>query len=324
MRFGRRNLFNVRAESEFAEVGKLVKQREPRTIVKRFLFMTTKTKKSRKNVANPRRIRDESATNPRRIRYAFAPILQQFREHTRKNEARLWIPIETSLLTRYEFAALSPQTRYAFVAILLYCGANGIDEIPLDSKFMSKVLIIDERTLRKSFDELLFAKLLQERKEREIRKEQTDRQESVSVISENLSRNGSENKESFLKEDSTISNANGNSKHSQFTIEECLRYVEAEITKGATINNPKALARNLFNSGEADSFIRAALYPEQQKEIELKQFGEPTAFTDLPCSVCFGAKMADADGKGYRPCEHCRNERGKPTGYKPEEIKGES
>ncbi len=162
-----------------------------------FLIYDDKTKNSRKNVTDSRRKRDGNVTNPSPIRYAFAPILQQFREHTRKNEARLWIPIETSLLTRYEFAALSTQTRYAFVAILLYCGANGIDEIPLDSKFMSKVLIIDERTLRKSFDELLFAKLLQERKEREIRKEQTDRQESVSVISENLSRNGSENKESF-------------------------------------------------------------------------------------------------------------------------------
>lgn len=288
--------------------------------------MTTKTKNSRKNVTNPRRIRDESYTSrirvvdePQTIRYAFAPLLQQFRAHTRKNEARLWIPIETSLLTRYEFAALSPQTRYIFVAILLYCGANGIDEIPLDAKFMSNVLVADSRTIEKSFEELLFAKLLQERIEREEKKEQTDRQETAldarvcvtdlnSFQNENQSENGLVNKSS---PDLSLVIP----KHSQFSIEECLRYVEACQAKGEQVQSPKALASKLSKTGEADSFIRATLYPEQ---FNAETFGVPIQFTDEPCAVCFGAKMESVEGKGARRCEHCRNERGKSTGLEPE------
>jgi len=263
------------------------------------------------------RIRNESATNPQPIRHAFAPMLREFRAHTKKNDARLWIPIETSLIFRYEFAALSPQTRYAFVAILLYCGANGIDEIPLDAKFMSSALIIDERTLRKSFDELLFNNLLQERKEREKEKKDTDRQErggaSVSVESQNLSQNEdqSESENGLLKKNSR------NGHLSQFTIEECLRYVEKETIGGAKIQNGKALASHLFKSGEGDSFILAALYPERAIAAEKESFGEPIEFTDESCAVCFGAKLSDVDGKGFRACEHCKNERGKSTGKQP-------
>ena len=302
--------------------------------------MTTKTKKSnktatdvrqvrRKSAAKMQPIRNGSATDSPQIRYAFVPLLQRFRnEHTNKNketQARTWIPVECSLLIRYEFASLSPQTRYAFVAILLYCGMRGIELIPLDSKFLSSALIIDERTLRKSLDELLENKLLLERKK--DREEKTDRQtdeNGVSVNSENLSQNGSENKEEKEadKKDSPVS-LNGNSKHSQFSIEECLKYVEAEITKGVKIENPKALARNLFQSGEADSFIRAALYPEQQKEVDLQVYGEPRRFTLDPCAVCFGAKMADADGKGFGACSHCKNEKGKSTGLEPEGVKSD-
>jgi hypothetical protein len=63
----------------------------------------------------------------------------------------------------------------------------------------------------------------------------------------------------------------------------------------------------------------ATLYPQRQEEIAAQTFGSPAIFTDAPCSVCFGAKMSDADGKGFRACEHCRNERGKPTGLEPAE-----
>ena len=158
----------------------------------------TRTKKAAKR-EKKREVSPEETeflTNPSRIRYAFVPILREFRQHTKRNEARLWIPIETSLLVRYEFASCSLQTRYVFVAILLYCGANGLEEIPLDARFMSSVLVADFRTVEKSFDELLSKNLLQEREKREKRKEQTDRKETpaagVSVDSENLSQNNSE------------------------------------------------------------------------------------------------------------------------------------
>jgi hypothetical protein len=273
----------------------------------------TKSKNPNKSETNARRIRRTSAAELQQIRYAFAPILRQFRSHTKKNEARLWIPIETNLISRYEFAALSPQNRYVFVAVLLYMAGNGIDEIPLDARFMSSVLIVDERMLKKSFEELLAKKLLVEKKDREDRKD-TDRQETpaagVSVNGENLSQSESE-----PEEKTAAKKVSGNGHLSAFTIEECLAYVEKEIADGAQIQNAKALASKLFKTGEADSFIKARLYPEQ---FAAEVFGEPVRFSDEPCRVCFGAKMSNVDGKGYRACEHCKNERGKSTGFEPE------
>lgn len=276
-----------------------------------------------------KRIRDESATEPRRIRYAFAPILRQFRAHTRKNEARLWIPIETNLISRYEFATLSPQCRYVFVAILLYCAGNGIDEIPLDAKFMSSVLSVDFRTIENSFVELLFQNLLQERKEREEKKEPTDRTDAagagaVCVVSENLFQDEAEaesrSKSNLVKGD-FAGTLHGIPKHSQFSLEECLKYVGICEGKGEKIQSPNALANHLFKSASADALIMATLYPERLAEAEAQSFGEPVKFSGEKCSVCFGVKLADPDGKGFRKCEHCKNERGKATGFEPEEFK---
>ncbi len=274
----------------------------------------------RESVTNPSRFRRESATHTRRCCTSFANIRA-------KMKRVCGFRLKTSLIFRYEFAALSPQTRYAFVAILLYCGANGIDEIPLDAKFMSSALIIDERTLRKSFDELLFKNLLQERKDREKEKTDTDRQDArdarVCVTNSNSFQNKSENQNHLsngnLLELSPLDkiNSNGNGNHSQFTIEECLRYVEVCQSKGEKVQSPKALARNLYQTGTSDAFIMNTLYPERTAEEEARKFGEPILFTDNPCAVCFGAKLSDADGKGYRGCVHCKNERGKSTGFEP-------
>jgi hypothetical protein len=201
---------------------------------------------------------------------------------------------------------------------------RGIEEIPLDAKFMASALIIDERTLRKSLIELENAKLLLERKKdlkEEIEKNtQTDRENCVCVDSQNLSQNEeqSQSENGLLKKDFAPSSSSGNSKHSMYSIEECLKYVEVCQSKGESIQSPKALANHLHKSGEADSFIMATLYPAKQEEIDREQFGDPIKFTDEPCRVCFGAKMSDTDGKGFRACEHCKNERGKSTGLEPE------
>lgn len=258
--------------------------------------------------------RDESATSMQPIRYAYAPLLQQFRGHTKKNEARLWMPIETNLISRYEFATLTTHTRYIFVAILLYCAGNGIDEVPLDAKFMSSVLNADFRSIENSFEELLFKNLLVEKKEREERKEQTDRQETagagVSVNEGNSFQTYSENE----TEEKVFKKENRNGHLSEFSLDECKRYVDLEIQDGATINNASALAMKLYQSGEADSFIKARLYPEK---FDLETYGSPRRFTDQPCAVCFGAKMANIEGKGFTHCEHCKNEKGRSTGYEP-------
>jgi len=287
--------------------------------------MTTKTQNKRKNVARSPRTRDERGTNAGQTRYLYAPLLKQFRANLKKdvaNAAQTWMPFECNLILRYEFATCSLQTRYIFVAILLYCGMRGVDEIPMDARFLAIALGADERTIIKSVEELEFSNLLLERKiEREEKKEQTDRQKEsagarVCVDDSNSFQNESENQsENGLINKSSPELSLVIPKHSQFSIEECLRYVEACQAKGEQVQSPKALASKLSKTGEADSFIRATLYPEQ---FNAETFGVPIQFTDEPCAVCFGAKMADADGKGFRACEHCRNERGKSTGLEPE------
>lgn len=284
-----------------------------------------KATKTNKNIARSPQKRAERGANVRQIRFAFVPIVREFRAHTQKNQARLWIPIETSLLVRYEFASCSLQTRYILVAIVLYCGANGIDEIPLDAKFMASVLVADERTIAKSFDELLFKNLLVERKEREKEKTDTDRLDApdarVSVDVENFSQEEAEkeneNGRTKISSAAAATQSQSNGHLSQFSLADCLRYVEKCQADGDRIENARALAQHLFKTGEADAFIMNALYPEQSAR---EQFGEPRRFTDEPCSICFGAKMADVDGKGYAACSHCKNERGKATGFEPSEI----
>lgn len=292
--------------------------------------MAAKTKKPRKSGANPAQNGDETATEVPPVRYAFAPLLQQFRSHTKRNEARLWMPIETNLISRYEFAALSPQNRYIFVAILLYCAGNGINEIPLDARFMSSVLIVDERLLKKSFDELLFQKLLLEKKEKTDKKSADRQDENASRVSVDIqnsffsdldSRNDLKNEtpeEVLLKEDIPPLSSNGKSKLSKFSIEECLKYVEQCAIDGEAVRSPKALAAHLHKTGEADTLIFKTLFPREAELAAAESYGEPVKFLDQPCVVCFGAKMADTDGNGFRACANCKNERGKATGKQPE------
>lgn len=135
--------------------------------------------KTNKSGANVRQFRGNSAASLQQNCYKTVPLLRKFRSYLRKEVANLpqtWLPIECSLLIRYEFATLSPQTRYIFVAILLYCGARGVDEIPVDTRFLANALAVDERMLKKSLEELEISGLLLERKkDREDRKD-TDRQ----------------------------------------------------------------------------------------------------------------------------------------------------
>lgn len=262
---------------------------------------------------------DKNVPRSSPVRFAFVPIVQQFRKHTKKNDARLWIPIETSLLVRYEFASCSLQTRYIFVAIVLFCGANGIDEIPLDAKFMSSVLVADERTITKSFEELLSKNLLLEREKEREEKKKTDRQTNGVCVSDfNFSQDENQNqiKEVF---NNGLTDANGNGNKSAFNPQQIQEYLNICINRGDSIQNPAGLAKHLLKSGDSDSFIRAVLHPERLTEIEQVVYAEPIPFTDLNCSVCFGAGMADADGKGYRSCLHCKNERGTSTGLEPVE-----
>ncbi len=287
--------------------------------------MTKKKTKTNNSTANAQRTGGEQATNAQRTRLLFVPIMENFRSYLRKdvaNAPQIWLPIECNLIFRYEFAACSIQTRYIFVAILLYCGQRGIDEIPDDKRFLASALNADARTIEKAIPELENLGLLLERKKEREEKKDTDRQKEtpaarVSVDSKNLSKTEGENQSENQSEE-VFNNASANGHRSEFSIEECLRYVEKCKADGDSIQNAKALATSLFQTGKSDAFIRATLYPEKQADVDQRIFGKPIKFTDEPCVVCFGAKMADADGKGYRTCVHCKNERGKSTGFEPE------
>lgn len=109
-----------------------------------------------------------------------------------------------------------------------------------------------------------------------------------------------------------------NGHRSQFSLDECLKYVRICESKGEPIKNAKGLANHLYKTGDSDAFILATLYPEKREEAEREIYGEPRRFTDEPCAVCFGSKMEVVSGKGARPCPNCKNERGQSTGKQPE------
>ena len=234
------------------------------------------TKKAKTRKVSPKKTENEneSAANTQHIRYVYAPLMQQFRAHTRKNEARLWLPVETNLISRYEYATLTTHTRYIFVAIMLYMAGNGINEIPLDARFMSSVLSVDFRTIEKSFDELLSANLLQERKERveKKREEQTDRQEKIALdarvsvsdfnsfseSNQDEEKTGSEN--GLLKIDVPLNGDSAKKNLSRYSIDQCLQYVELCKVDGEAVQSPKALASSFIQNGRSRFFyIRQTL-----------------------------------------------------------------
>jgi len=236
--------------------------------------------------------------------FLHVPLFQQFRGNLRRefaeNESAAWIPIETSLLVRYEFAACSLQTRYIFVAILLLCGLRGTDRIPANTRFLANSLAADERTVKKAIAELLSANLLSEKERIEEEKETHTEQTEKLAVSVDL-------------KNQTESNGH----LSKFSLDECFKYVEVCRSKGEPVKNAKGLANHLFKSGESDVFILATLYPEKREEADRKVYGEPRAFLEEACAVCFGSKMEVVEERGARNCPHCKNERGQSVGKQP-------
>jgi hypothetical protein len=264
--------------------------------------------------------------------YIYAPKMKKFFAEKRENEALIWIPVECSLLFSYELQQLSTATKYIYVALLLLSGIRGNYEIPFRINYLAQTLGVDKRTVRRGIEELLTAEMLHQRERKTERTEkkvtaQTDKPAGCALIEA-----APENPEKiaarcvdfnfFKKKSAEVSDqsiaAKDGGQLSAFTLAECLSYVQLCVAKGEDIRNPKGLATSLFQTGKSDAFIRAAMFPEDQKQTDLQTYGAPVRFSAEPCRVCFGAKMADADGKGYRKCGHCRNERGNATGFEPE------
>lgn len=273
--------------------------------------------------------RGESDAN----RILYVPYLRESLDKMKykfaKGDTQKWIPVACSLLVRPEFAEQSPQTRYVFMAILLLCGTLGTDEISANTKYLSYALAADERMIAKSLEELLVSNLLTEQNKKEQKRteqnttEQTraETPDAKNVVVCDFSKSfktGGENQNQEKPSAAQSNSAADGSVHlSQFTLKECLSYVQLCVAKGDAIKNPHGLATSLFQTGKSDAFIRAAMFPEDQKQSDLENYGAPVQFSAEPCSVCFGARMSDVDGKGYRKCQHCKDERGKSTGLEP-------
>jgi hypothetical protein len=166
-----------------------------------------------------REIVSESTANAHE-KMLIVPLFNKFRAQVRRefaaDSAANWIPVECSLLIRYEFAACSLPTRYIFVAILLLCGLRGSDKIPANTRYLANALAADERAVKKALAELIRANLLSEieRFEREEMKDtQTQKEQSgVSVDFINSFEEKTENENGLLK---TVqaTGSNGNSKN---------------------------------------------------------------------------------------------------------------
>ncbi len=103
---------------------------------------------------------------------------------------------------------------------------------------------------------------------------------------------------------------------SKFSLDDCVRYAKTQ----PGITNPNGWAIKHHRTGESDAFILAALYPERLKEVNEEKYGAPRQFSTDICTNCFGAKMANQNGKGYSHCRHCQNEKGVSTGFEPFQV----
>jgi hypothetical protein len=102
---------------------------------------------------------------------------------------------------------------------------------------------------------------------------------------------------------------------SEFSMQDCLRYVETQTG----VKNKHGLATHLHKTGDSDYLILAKLYPERLKVEDEKQFGPKREFTNEPCTVCFGCGFEAIENKGRKPCEHCKDEKGKPRKKEPKQ-----
>jgi hypothetical protein len=254
-----------------------------------------------------------------------------------KDRNPIWIKLYCSILDDYEFAQIPDETKFHAVGLMLLASRLN-NKFPEDEPWLRQKINANSQINIKLLLEIGFLDVIKGSRSNEKKSfngckslkrngksvTQNKRQRSVeqNTTEENITEhNTTEHGEAFGVECVDLENQNSKSEirnhKSEFSIDECFRYVEICRAKGEEVKNAKGLANHIFKTGEADSFIQAALYPERFAEVEKIRYGEPRQFSDEPCKVCFGAKMANPDGKGFRKCEHCRDEKGKATGLEP-------
>jgi len=270
-----------------------------------------------------------------------------------KDRNPIWIKLYCSILEDYNFAQLPDETKFHAVGLMLLASRSNNkfpdDEIWLRAKINAEKEINLERLLEIQFLEVVGSEKGAKTDENFDRKRTTNAgkskktkddaasatfQEAKSCASAEHNRT-EENKthteqtrgddSRSLEEENAVrvnfeNQAKTNGHQSQFSLDECLKYVRICEAKGEPIKNAKDLANHLYKTGDSDAFILATLYPEKRDEAEREIYGEPRKFTDEPCAVCFGSKMEVVEGKGARNCPNCKNEKGHSTGKQPEGV----
>lgn len=268
-----------------------------------------------------------------------------------KDRNPIWIKLYCSILEDYDFARLPDETKFHAVGLMLLASRSNNkfpeDEVWLRAKINAEKEINLEVLLEIEFLEVISDKKgaktdenFNGKRATNARKSKKTKDESASATFQADENRASaehsrteENKthiEQTRGDDSTSpeeekavrvnfeNQAKTNGHLSQFSLDECLKYVRICEAKGEPIKNAKGLANHLYKTGDSDAFILATLYPEKREEAEREIYGEPRKFTDEPCAVCFGSKMEVVEGKGARTCPNCKNERGQSTGKQPE------
>lgn len=95
-------------------------------------------------------------------------------------------------------------------------------------------------------------------------------------------------------------------------------YFTAVALTDKNIQSVAALARARWRDGSEDEKIRVYFEAQERKKLQEKRNENlPTPRSTEPCSVCRGTKVEVIPQKGARPCKHCVDEKGQPTGFQP-------
>jgi hypothetical protein len=264
-----------------------------------------------------------------------------------KDRNPIWIKLYCSILDDYDFAQLPDETKFHAVGLMLLASRLNnkfpADEIWLRAKINAEKeinlnLLLEIRFLEvagsekgvktdENFDGERTANARKSMETKDNLDSATFQDEKSCAIpeqkreEENRKEHNTTQRDTLEEETAVCVNSENSSQNnghlSQFSLEECFKYVEICKSNGENIKNPKGLATSLFENGKADAFILATLYPEENEKREIEIYGEPKQFSEEPCAVCFGSKMEVVKGFGARPCPHCKNEKGHATGKQP-------
>jgi len=265
-----------------------------------------------------------------------------------KDRNPIWIKLYCSILDDYDFAQLPDETKFHAVGLMLLASRLN-NKFPADEVWLRAKINAEKEINLNLLLEIQFLEVAGSEKgvktdenfdgERTTNAcksmETKDNLDSAAFQDEKSCAIPEQNREEenrkehnttqrdALEEETAVcvsfENSSQNNGHlSRFSLEECFKYVEICKSKGENITNPKGLATSLYESGKADAFILATLYPEENEKREIEIYGEPRQFSEEPCAVCFGSKMEVVKGFGARPCPNCKNEKGHATGKQPE------